>query len=78
MYVIKDVSFKLEKDHWKNYKLFDIEEIEETINDEITKRVKLIPKSKSINKVKKILDYQKVILLYITPYITEATQSALF
>lgn len=80
MYIIKDASFKLEKDHWKNYKLFDIEE---TIDEETSeKRVKLIPKS--ISKIKKILGYQKVIFLYITPYIknknisTQVTQSVLF
>ena len=55
-----NISFKLEKDHWQNYKLFDIE------------NNRLIPKNDVILKDR--LNYQKVILLYITPYISTTNQ----
>ena len=53
---IKDIKFRLEKDHWQNDKLFEI-----TQEDNILKAV-------NPSKVKEILQKQKVLILYITPY----------
>jgi len=37
MHIVENVSFKLEKDHWQNYKLFD--------ETELKTNNKLVPKS---------------------------------
>lgn len=54
--ILPDVKFKIEKDHWQNYKCFSISEsnrIETTLkNDEL----------------KNLFKTQKVIQLYVTPY----------
>lgn len=65
-YLLKDVKFKLEKDHWGNYKLFDItltndNKYELSFNSSITN---------PYNDLYWKLQDQKVILLYITPYLT--------
>ena len=56
MHIVENVSFKLEKDHWQNYKLFKL------IDGKT-----LIPKSKAM--LRKAFEYQKVLLLYVTPYL---------
>lgn len=57
-YILENVKFRLEKDHWQYYQLF-------TIDDETNK---LIPNSTS--ELYSVLNRQKVILLYITPYLS--------
>ena len=54
------VKFKLEKDHWQNYKMFDI-------NDN-----QLVPKY--TGQVYSELQRQKVIILYVTPYLENISQ----
>ena len=53
---IKNIKFRLEKDHWQNDKLFEID----------SETNKLI--ARNPGKVKEILQIQKVLILYITPY----------
>ena len=54
------VKFKLEKDHWQNYKMFDIN------NNQ------LVPKY--TGQVYSELQRQKVIILYVTPYLENISQ----
>ena len=60
-YILENVGFKLEKDHWQNYKLFNINEENE-----------LVPKS--VGQVYNEIQHQKVLLLYVTPYIKNLSE----
>ena len=62
-YIIPDISFKIENDHWNNYKLFHLDGNQLCINDNISSE-KLISE----------FNRQKVILLYITPYLSNISQ----
>ena len=57
----KYISYKIEEDHWGNYKLFDIE------NGFLT-----IKSGKNPEEVKQAFQNQKVIVLYITPMTYDA------
>ena len=57
---LKDVSFRIEKDHWQNYKLFNI-----------NNNNRLVPKSTA--RLATEFNRQKVIVLYITPYISNTS-----
>ena len=56
-YKLENVKFNLEKDHWGNYKIFNID------------NTGTLSCSKS--DLDNIIDDQKVILLYITPFLSE-------
>ena len=57
------INFRLETDHWKNYQLFEIVEA--------AGKWKLRVKPDKMNEAYQAFQKQKVILLYITPYIQE-------
>ena len=82
--ILKDISFKVEKDHWQNWKLVDnidesgnVEEVkinvEITAEDGTTENIIKTVNNRLIFKnnatFQKALKEQKVLLLYITPYI---------
>lgn len=56
-YIIPNVSFRLEKDHWQNYKLFNINSGNQLV-------------AISQARLNEVFQHQKVILLYVTPYIS--------
>ena len=65
-YILGNIRFKLEKDHWGNYNLFD----------EISlSNGRLEIKSSLRNQATGIFNVQKVILLYITPYFEQQDYS---
>ena len=73
-YEFKNVKFKIEKDHWGFWNVFDINEI--VIKDDIEKEVRyneIVVKEGSEKEVKEMFDKHKVILLYITPYFDETS-----
>ena len=58
-YLMSDVNFKIEKDHWGNYKLFDIS----LSGNKLVSKVELY-------KLYEEFQRQKVIILYVTPYLS--------
>ena len=66
-YVFKDVKFRIEKDHWQHYKLFDIAST--TIDDQTTYKLAL-KTGVSFEDLYDVFEDHKVIQLYITPYLS--------
>ena len=63
-YIMNDVEFTIEKDHWGNYKLFDIQKNGNNLQQ-------LVIKENKLNEVFEAFQNQKVILLSITPKLTD-------
>lgn len=62
---IESIRFKLEKDHWKNYEMFKLD------NDGFLLENSLVLKENYNNLEEKIKAQKGVLLLYITPVISE-------
>ena len=75
-YKLENVEFKLEKDHWGNHKLFKIEEVTETETIEettitIKKQKLLLNDNVEKQELYEKFQEQKVIILYVTPFLSK-------
>ena len=59
-YLLPNVKFRIEKDHWGNYSLFKTLEVGSST---------YLAKNTDLYNLYKVFEKQKVIILYITPYI---------
>lgn len=66
-YFLENIKFKLEKDHWHNYELFDC--VYDENEDKTYLRVKNIQDFKNKILGTNEIPAQKVLILYVTPYL---------
>ena len=66
-YTLANMYFTIEKDHWQHYRLFDF------VTD--NKGTKLVRKTGvTEEQLDEVFEYHKVILLYITPYLSNISE----